>query len=877
MLLCERTQQRLAFISNGCSSPLPLTPMTHTHHSYSWIAVITCLAVGLCNLAQSEEIPLGHEGFSKTIEPFFENHCIRCHGPDKAKGKLTLHELKGVNGGDEEMETWEDILIMLEDGDMPPDDEPQPNDKEREAITEWINQSIKAAANKNEEGGHGPIARRLTNFEYHNTMRDLLGIELDLINEIPKDPVKPYEFNNSAELMRLGPEQLDAYLQNARRAMASVIVEGERPEVIKHRKEWDTSPQKPDKKGKVRMPPSQVGVFGSYRGSAAHGVNLTEFPERGPFKMRFKASAVLTNGATEVPIHWIMGESIQVNSSTRSVKPVGTTILTSEEPQVFELTGRIENYPVQTARAHKKRKLPDAISITPLNIYDDGTVKDDRSFFKVTNSKISRPSIEWLEVEWPVYDTWPPESHARILFDSPLREPNPDAYVKQVLTNFMSRAFRRPATTNELERFFKIYKLIEPEMDSLEATMRETLSMVLISPQFLMHTVIKEGVARKEHALVNRLSYFLWGSMPDEQLLELAASGEISEPKVLRQQIERMIADERFDDFMQNFAMQWMSMDKMLTVPINADRFPRFLFYVSHGERKGTEIPYRPTIRDYMIEETVGFIRESFTHNASVKQLVDSDVAYLNQPLAAHYGVDGVKHHHHKLVSLKPGHQLGGLLTHGSMLIGNGNGSTPHPIYRAVWLREAILGEYVAPPPADIPDISELPGAELEKALTIKDLLKLHRKKTSCNDCHARLDPWGIPFEHYNAIGQYQPKVPKMGTQVEPFVPEKHVDIRGYMDYLKSINTVPIEADARVPNGPVVDGVKDLKTYIIEHRLHDVADNVTRRLISYGLGRHLNYKDRPSVDAILEQSEKNQYKLRDLLVSICESELFVQP
>ncbi len=832
----------------------------------------------------SAQIPAGKAGFDKNVRPFLQEHCFRCHGPDEAKGKLTLHELTGVGGSDEEMATWEDILIMIEDGDMPPDDEPQPDVKQRDAITAWIDQAIKDAAKNGKDKGHGPIARRLTNAEYQNTMRDLLGVDIDLAEKLPVDPTKPYEFNNSAELMRLGPEQIDRYLQRARHALASVIVEGERPEVITFRREWDTTPPPPSTnpklKNKVGLAKSDVGVHGNNRGSAAQGFSMTKFPKRGPFKLKFKASAVLTNGATEVPLYWIMGEDINVNQSTRRVKPIGTTILKSTEPKVFELSGLVENYPVQTGRARKGNPLPDAISITPRNLFDDGTVGDDRSFFKDLNHTYSRPAIEWVEFQAPVYETWPPKAHQRILFDSPLRESDPDAYVKAVLRKFMGRAYRRPATDNEVDRFHKVYNLVAPEMKSFEAAMRETLAMVLISPQFLMHTVVKDGVARKEHALVSRLSYFLWSSMPDDELLALAESGEIGQPKVLRQQIERMIKDERFDDSMENFAMQWMSMDKMLTVPINADRFPRFLFYVSHGERKGTEIPYRPTIRDYMIEETVGYIRESIKHNASVTQLVDSNVAYINQPLAAHYGVEGVKFHNHQLVTLKPGHHLGGLLTQGSMLIGNGYGSVPHPIYRTVWLREAILGEKVAAPPADIPDISELEGVDkkdVEKALTIKDFLALHRTKASCTDCHARLDPWGIPFEHYNAIGQYQPKVPKEGVRVEPFVANKHKDVSGYMDYLESINTQAIDASAKLPNGPEVSTMKELKAFILKHRMDDVADNVARRLFTYGLGRHLDYKDRPAIDAILAESKKNQYKMRDMLFSICMSELFIQP
>ena len=844
------------------------------------------------------DIPPGQAGFQSKVQPFLKDHCFRCHGADKDKGGLTLHEIKGVGGSDEEMTLWEDILIMIEDGDMPPDDEPQPNAKERDAVTAWIEQSIKDAAQKAKQqaakdGGAGKdkaLARRLTNIEYQNTVNDLLGLEIDLIKNLPEDPVKHYRFNNSAKFMRLGPEQIDRYLENARKALASAIVEGERPEVIKKRQAWpsDPAPDAKDRKGeflKKNIPRSHIGVHGNGRNTAAAGVNLTKFPKQGPFKVSFQASAVLKKGATEVPLHWVMGQGIQENTSTRLIKPLGTTILTSEKPQVFEFTGNIENYPALRGRSNKGRKLPDTISITPINIYDDGTVKNDTSFFKTTNASFPQARVDWVEFEGPVYETWPPESHKRILFASPLRKSNPDAYVKEVLTQFMTRAYRRPATENEVERFFKIYQLVEPEMPSFEAAMRETLAMVLISPQFLIHTVPKKGITNNEYALASRLSYFLWATMPDDELLSLAANGKLSNPNTLRKQVERMIDDERFGDFIHNFTMQWMNIDKTLTVPINRKRFPNFLYDISHGSRKGTEVPYRPTIRDHMIEETVGYIRECFKHNSTVTKLVDSDVAYLNQPLAVHYGVEGVKTHEHQLVKLKPDHNLGGLLTHGSVLIGNGTGTVPHPIYRAVWLREAILGEKVAEPPSGIPDVSEsAEGEDLEKALTIKDILKKHRDKRTgaCYDCHARLDPWGIPFEHYNAVGQYQPKVPKKGLKVKTFnigkskEPQEFKDMQGYLNYLAKINTEPLDATAKLPNGPVVNNMKELKVYILENKVDDVANNVARRLLTYGLGRKLDFKDRPAIDALLAESEKNQYKLRDMLTAICTSELFRQ-
>ena len=364
--------------------------------------------------------------------------------------------------------------------------------------------------------------------------------------------------------------------------------------------------------------------------------------------------------------------------------------------------------------------------------------------------------------------------------------------------------------------------------------------------------------------------------MPDEELRQLAHERKLDDPAVIGGQVQRLIADERSKDFVANFTMQWLSLAKMKTVPINQELFPRFLYYVPRGERSGTEQPYRPTIRDYMIDETVGFVAELIKGNASVLNFVDSDFAYLNQALAAHYGVGGVEGNHFRPVAIKPEHRLGGLLTHGSVLIGNGTGSAPHPIYRAVWLREAILGDEVKPPPADVPAPTDTVGESAEKALTIKDLLAQHRQKESCNDCHARLDPWGIPFEQYNAIGRFQAKVPKEGTRVSQFNETNHKDLAGYQAYLDSINTIEIEAAARVPNGPEVSGMEDLKAYLLKEREDEVAENILRRLLTYSLGRSLTVHDRFVVEELLEQAKKDGYRLQDMIVSICQSPAFNQ-
>ena len=806
------------------------------------------------------------------VKQFFAEYCTHCHGVEKSKGKVTLHGFSFEQGTAEKLKLWERVLEALEGGDMPPDEEKkQPTAAERKEIAalfagELRRQTQQLAAT----APRVAVARRLTNFEYENTMRDLLGVDLRHKESLPEDPVKPYHFNNAAEFMLVGPEQIDRYLECAKRALASVIVDPTVPEVRKQRGEWKPA-------GANRgMGNDEVGIWGNGRGSAAQGIAIQNPPKTGEFRIRFKASAILPAGVREIPLRLVMGYNLGENSSTLRVKPVGTVRLRNspDAPEVFEMRGRIENFPVQPETPTKGKPVPERLHITPQNLFDDGTLNDENNFQKTRELSVPRAVVEWMEFECPLTAEWPPEPHRRILFDSPLRAADPKGYVRAVLERFLARAFRRPATAEEIARFTAIHELVRPTCATFEEAMRETLALVLISPQFLYHTVADGAVVAPQFELASRLSYFLWGSMPDEELLRVAAAGTLAQPRIMEQQVMRLLADKRSADFVANFTMQWLSLAKMKTVPINKDLFPRFLYYVPLGERAGTEEPYRPTVRDFMLDETVAFVGELIRHNASVLNVIDSNFAMLNQRLAAHYGVEGVQGDELRNVPVKPEHQLGGLLTHGSVLIGNGTGTAPHPIYRAVWLREAILGEYVAPPPAEVPALSDSAGASAEKALSIKDLLVKHRQQEACNDCHARLDPWGVPFEHYNAVGQFQPMVPREGTRIRLFDLEKDKSLDGYRAYLQTVNTVKMEADARLPKGPTVDGLQPLKAYLLRERADDVAGNVIRRLMTYGLGRELTVRDRFALEGLLANAKAKKFGMRDIIIAVCQSELF---
>ena len=810
--------------------------------------------------------------FKKDIVPFFEEYCIRCHGPEKSKGKISLHTLDGDLSAGREPERWEDVLEMLESGEMPPEDEEQPSETKRMLVADWINRGLHDYVKNASEVEAATTTRRLTNFEYQNTMRDLLGFELELAKDLPVDPDKPYHFNNTAKMMMIGPDQLIRYKEAARKAMASAIVDPGNPEIHRVSSKWEHG-----KPGKGKLSQAEIGVYQG-PGVGRKTIGVKRWPNTGEFRIRVKASGNFPSGFNEVGLRLVMGTDLRHDSGSGVYHEVGIAHLANspDQPEKFEFRGRIENIPVQPARASRNKIIPPSITITAQNIFDNGELNDHRKsgFDTSWSAQAPRVVLESLEFEAPVVEVWPPSHHTRILFESPLRKAKPEEYARKVIKRFMTRAFRRPVTEEEVDHYQRIYKIYDAESDTLEQAMRETLAMVLVSPQFLYHMVIDDDGPSKQYELASRLAYFLWGSMPDQELFDLAASGKLADPVVIEAQTRRLLADPRVLGFVGNFTTQWLSIAKMKTVNVNRDLFPRFLYTVHVGERRGQEQLFRPTIRDYMHEETVGFVGELIRKNASVLNIVDSKFAYLNEPLAVHYGVEGVSGLKLRPVAIKTEHRLGGLLTQGSVLVGNSTGSAPHPIYRAVWLREAILGDEVKPPPAEVPALSDSAGDSADEAVSIKNLLALHRNNESCRDCHVRLDPWGIPFERYSAIGKYQPLVPKDEVRVRGFNHKQDQTFAGYEAYLKSIYTEKVDASSRVPHGPAVDGMEELKKYLLKDRKDEIVENVIRRLLAYGIGRELSYRDRFEVEKLLTLSEEDEYKLQEMIVSICLSPTF---
>lgn len=327
--------------------------------------------------------------------------------------------------------------------------------------------------------------------------------------------------------------------------------------------------------------------------------------------------------------------------------------------------------------------------------------------------------------------------------------------------------------------------------------------------------------------------------MPDEELLQLAQTNKLSDPKVLDKQIRRMIKDTKSWEFVRHFTNQWLDLSSLDRVAVNPE------FYPSFDDRLKVD----------MRRETEHFFAEILQQDLSVLTLIDSDFAMLNRPLAKHYGInDGPLGSRFERVSLTADDKRGGLLTQGSILLGNSTGEHSHPIRRAVWLLDRLLDDPPAPPPPDVPDLNQN-EPDLAK-LSLRRQLEIHRKKTACMNCHRNIDPWGIAFENYDAVGQWR-------TEVKQKVAKK-----------RKPQLTPVESETSLPNGKKLDGMTGLKDYLLKVKREQFARAVVVKVLTYALGRSLELADESTVDQLTAQFAKSGYRLSNLIVAIVQSERF---
>ena len=726
-----------------------------------WIFAFVLMLSGVApaTLRADEAVPFAR------VAPLFQKHCHSCHGSAaKPKGGLRIDKLNPdfVKGNDGDH--WRDVLDRLNFGDMPPAKQPALKKEDRELMTAWLAQERRRAAlAKNQATSF----RRLTRLEYERTLQDLLGLPIEFGARLPEDGRSKDGFRNDGDALRMSPLQYETYLQIADEALAEAIVTGPPPAVHRYRLSCG---EKFDKYQVIALPkpatqPGPSFEYETKKGGKAfriwnmsapakkwdpllapaairrYGEAAVELPE---WVLAFGFQQAFRKGETRIKVRAARVEPAKGADASRIpalTVAVGSTNFHGVELKVVGEPIIIDHTDFRTYEFRVRMENVSVPNTGPINDRNAAVVAAWNSAKMLKDEKQPpRLKIEWIEFETPFFETWPPATHTNILFANQKKLPEPE-YVREVLRQFAVRAYRGPIVPAELDRLVKYWAKARETTGSLEDSVRETLSVVLTSPRFLGLPVNRAAGTKErltDHELASRLSYLLWSTMPDETLRGLADQQKLRDAAVLSTQIRRMIKDPKAWAFIEQFTEQWLELDRLQRVTVSKERYPGF------------DEPLASAMR----LETIHFFAEVLRNDMSIFQFLASDFTCVNEMMAAHYGIKGVSGPGFRKVKLDPAQHRGGVLTHASVLTGLSDGRDGHPIKRGMWLLKNLLDETPPPPPPNVPQLDrENPKV---KNLTIPQALALHRSNTSCIGCHRKIDPWGIAFEEYDAVGNWQ-------------------------------------------------------------------------------------------------------------------------
>ncbi len=759
---------------------------------------------------------------------FLAKHCQACHAGNKPRGNFRLDRPSPDLSSKANRDKWLTVLEQVRSGAMPPKEKPRPPAQEVKALTDWISSRIEKAGGVTQGR---VVLRRLNRAEYENTIRDLLGVEIDLKEVLPADPVTN-GFDNSAEALHVSSFLIEQYLEAADKVLDAAIVNGPRPWMIKKRFDIkDEQSVKP--KGSVyRHLEDSVAIFSSWV-SANIQVTLWNFYTHFPGNYRFRISAYAFQTDKPVTFHMTAGTF----SAVTEERILGYHEVPPGKPTVTEFVERLD-------AKNFARIVVDGLGVTPPVIEKVGA----------ENYKGPGLAVQWIDIEGPLHDTWPPPSHRRIFGDlkqAPTagdrnrlevvtKQPLADA--ERLLRDFMRRAFRRVVTDEEVKPFLARVKAKLDAKASFEQAMRVGLKAVLVSPNFLF---LREKPGKlDDFALASRMSYFLWSSMPDDELLSLAEQGKLNQPETLRKQVERMLKDPRAASFTENFAGQWLGLRNIDATTPDPTLYPE----------------YDDILKVAMVKETLLFFDEVLKNDLSLTNFVASDFTMLNGRLAKHYGIPGVTGMEFRKVALPKDSHRGGVLTMASVMKVTANGTTTSPVLRGAWVLDRILG---TPPPKPTVDV-EAVEPDIRGAITIRDQLAKHRQRAECASCHVKIDPPGFALESFDVIGGWRENYRSVGKGEAVVLDGRR------MRYLKG---QPVDAADVLPDGRKFRNIDEFKQVLLKDK-DQLARALAEKLLSYATGASPGKSDQPEIDAIVARIRDKDYGLRTLVQAIVQSRLF---
>jgi hypothetical protein len=734
--------------------------------------------------------PLG-----KVVLPYLAKHCLSCHGEMKQRAGLALHTFTDEASLVKQRKLWQNVLQMVNAGEMPPRGRPRPDLKDTETFLKTV-KAVFDHADRSAGLDPGRVTmRRLNRAEYNNTVRDLVGVDFNPAEDFPSDDVG-HGFDNIGDVLTLSPILMERYLAAAEAITQRAIVVDPAKPSVRYVSARYLEPAGRDVP-KTRFRPLTDGRLHSLFGLSMGG----------DFKVRSRAYADPAGGA---PVR------VALLDNGKELKTFGITPTEPKKAQLHEILVPLEKGQHRIAVA----------------LLDPGPAGGKRAVH-----------VEHLAVEGPM-DTRP-ESHRKLLAHAPGLDNRSAA--REILTRFATRAFRRPATADEVDRLLKVFDQSQARGDRWEAGLRLAFQAVLVSPKFLFRIELDDRPdergphAINDYQMASRLSYFLWSSMPDDELLALAAKKALG-PN-LDAQVRRMLLDPKAYALVENFMAQWLQLRLLKNVSPDAKTFPEF----------------DEPLRQAMQRETELFFETILREDRSVLDLIDGNFTFLNERLARHYGIADTKGNRHGQknwvqggrpipwnqfvrVELQPGDR-GGILTQASVLTVTSNPTRTSPVKRGRWVLEQILG---TPPPPPPPDVPELPADEKAvKSASLRQRLEQHRANPSCASCHARMDPIGFAFENYNAIGRFR-------TRDGDF---------------------PIDPSGTLPDGKSFQGAGELKA-ILKGKRDLFARCLTEKMLTYALGRGLEHYDGRAVEGVIAALARNDFRFSTLVAEIVKSDPF---
>ncbi len=742
--------------------------------------------------------PKPPDPFEKTVTPFLAAYCNKCHGPDTDNGGLRFDKYQSTADVQGDRKTWAKAMQYLELGAMPPPDhDKQPDAKARESVVRYLDKTLfDIDCDLVRDPGRVTI-RRLNRAEYNNTIRDLLGVDFQPAKNFPSDDVGE-GFDNIGDVLSVSPLLIEKYLDAAEQVASKAIVPVD-PFTSRNRK--FTGGQFNKNLG-VNAQGSSFGIF-----SRGHVGIVIEFPSDGEYVFRINASA---DQAGPDPAR------LKLSVDGKGVKTIDIKSKNRGDRQNHE-------HKLKMMRGRRR------IRVAFINDYykpndPDPKLKGDRNAY-----------VHAMEVVGPL-EVKPedlPRSHRNLIRFRPGKDRTATEAARANLTPLMRRAFRRPVTSDDVDPVADFVAKATAGGEAFEAAMQIGLQAILVSPHFLFR--VEHGQPDKDSngnktltdfELASRLSYFLWSSLPDDELFRLAEQNRLHRPDVLAAQTRRMLADPRSRSLVDNFAGQWLNLRILDELTPDPKKFPDFT----------------DELRQAMQQETSLFFAEVMNKNLPITRFLDGRFTFVNAPLAKLYGIPGIQGKQMRRIDLADDRRAG-VLTQASILTLTSNPDRTSPVKRGKWIMDNILDSPPPPPPPDVPDLEQASKAAPDAAL--RKQLEIHRKKATCAICHRQMDALGFGFENFDAIGRWRD------------TDGKHkIDSSGTLPGDESFSS-PIEL-----------------IRILTKRQDRFCRSLSRKMLVYSLGRGLEFNDRCAIDRIVAACREDAFRFQAMVIAVVQSEPF---